>query len=77
MPGIKMIPVISSNVGSIGYDKEKQILRIKFLRNEGEVYEYSGVPPEKWEALKSTSAGTYLHKEIIGNYPCSKLVIKE
>ena len=72
MPGIVMIPVISSNVESIGYDEETKKLRVKFLR--GVVYEYSEVPLEKWEGLKATSAGSFLHREIIGKYVSKKII---
>jgi len=34
---IEMIPVVSSNVESIGYNERTQILRVKFLN--GAIYE--------------------------------------
>lgn len=74
MGAIKMIPVISSNVASMGYDEETRKLLVKFL--SGVMYEYSDVPPEKWEGLKGTSVGSYLHREIIGHYACEKIVEK-
>lgn len=71
MPGIKMIPVISSNVESIGYDEGTRKLRVKFTR--GVVYEYSDVPPEIWEGWRGVSVGKYLHKKVIGTYACEKV----
>ncbi len=76
MPGIiRMIPVISSNVREVGYDRETQRLAVEF--KGGRTYIYSGVRPEKWKALLETSIGKYLHKEIIGKYPSEKVEAKE
>jgi len=71
MPGIRMIPVISSNVLTIGYDAGTQTLRVEF--KGGRIYEYSEVPLEKWEGLNATSVGSYLHREIMGKYASVKL----
>ena len=71
MPGIRMIPVISSNVESIGYDAGTQTLRVEF--KGGRIYEYSDVPQEKWEGLNATSVGSYLHREIMGKHASVRL----
>lgn len=72
MPGIKMIPVKSSNVVEMGYDAEMQTLAVTFRGDRWYVYNF--VPPEKWEELKKTdSVGAYLHDKIIGNYSCEKV----
>lgn len=69
---MERVPVSSSNVSSIGYDADVQILEVEF-RN-GSVYQYSGVPPSEHEALMSSdSKGKYLHANIKTRYSCTKL----
>lgn len=69
---IEMIPVVSSNVESIGYNEGTQILRVKFLN--GAIYEYKNVPLVEFEQLKNTSsAGSYLNRNIARNYPYEKV----
>ena len=41
MADIVMIPVVSSNVESIGYDGSTQTLRVRFLN--GSTYDYKNV----------------------------------
>ena len=51
-------PVDSSNLRSVGYDAEQQILEIEF--KSGSVYQYFNVPATVYEALMSASSkGTY------------------
>lgn len=72
MSEIEMIPIISSNVESIGYDEGTQTLRIKFLT--GTIYEYKNVPIMEFEQLKNaTSVGSYLNRNIARNYPYEKV----
>lgn len=74
MPGIEMIPVKSSNVKTIGYDRETRKLRVEFLRPGDVFYEYSDVTLEKWQSCDLTgSVGEWLHKKIIGKYACRKI----
>ena len=69
---IEMIPVVSSNVESIGYKEETQILRVKFLN--GASYEYKNVPLMEFEQLNNASSvGSYLNRNIIHNYPYEKV----
>ena len=69
---IEMIPVVSSNIESIGYNEETQILRVKFLN--GAIYEYKNVPLIEFEQLKNTSSvGSYLNRNIARNYPYEKV----
>ena len=69
---IEMIPVVSSNVESIGYNERTQILRVKFLN--GAIYEYKNVPFIEFEQLKNTSSvGSYLNRNIARNYPYEKV----
>lgn len=56
-------PVISSNISSIGYDKEKSRLCVQF--NNGKVYEYTGVPQETFvDLITSESHGKSFNKLI-------------
>jgi hypothetical protein len=73
MNDIEMIPTIgSSNVDSIGYDEETQILRVRFLK--GGLYEYRNVPPNEFVQLRNASSvGSYLARNIKSNYPCDRI----
>jgi hypothetical protein len=65
-------PVTSSNVCSIGYDIDSQILEVEF--NNGAVYQYSGVPEYEYIGLMdSDSKGARMHSHIKNQYPCTKL----
>ena len=65
-------PVTSSNVSSIGYDTDSQILEVEF--NNGAVYQYSGVPEYEYDGLmNSDSKGKYLHSNIKNRYSHAKL----
>ena len=69
---MKRIPVKSSNLHSVGYDKKSQILEIEF--HSGGVYEYSEVPKEIHEGLMwASSLGKYYHQNIKGQFPSKKL----
>ncbi len=49
-------PVVSSNIASVGYDKEKSRLCIQF--QSGKVYEYAGVSPETFvDVITAESTG--------------------
>ena len=55
--------VKSSNLHSVGYDADRQLLEIEF--HGGEVYEYYLVPSEIYERLmKADSKGRYHHQNI-------------
>lgn len=55
---MKREPVTSSNLKSVGYDREKRLLEIEF--HNGRVYRYRGVPSEEYEALmKAPSLGRH------------------
>ena len=72
MTEIIMIPVVSSNVDSIGYDENTNILRIKFLN--GSIYEYKNVPLIEYMQLKNaTSTGSYVNRNIAHNYSYTKI----
>ena len=61
---MEMIPVASSNIESIGYDKTSKELNVKFTGNDS-TYVYKDVPQEKYdELLAAPSIGKCLNKEI-------------
>lgn len=66
---IRRIKVSSSNVNSIGYDKDSSTLDVEF--KGGAVYRYSGVPEDVYIGLRNApSKGSYLAKYIkSGGYP--------
>lgn len=67
-----MIEVSSSNVGSIGYDENLQLLYIRFLN--GSLYIYKGVPIMEFHGLlNASSVGSYLHRNIKNLYPYERL----
>lgn len=65
-------PVTSSNLRSVGYDPDSQILEIEF--HHGGIYQYSGVPVSVYQGLMSApSLGQYHHKYIKDSYPYRKV----
>lgn len=64
--------VASSNIESIGYDKDNSILEVGFLN--GTVYQYFDVPEEIWDAFREAdSKGRFLNSKIKGNYSYSQV----
>lgn len=69
---LSRVPVKSSNIVSVGYDPESQILEIEF--RGGSVYQYQNVPTMTHFALMSAdSIGSFVAKEIKDAYPCKKI----
>lgn len=67
---MRMIPVSSSNLSSVGY--ENGVLHIAF--HSGGLYEYTGVPVEVYQGLMSASShGQYFHRYIKGVYPYRRI----
>lgn len=59
--------VASSNIASIGYDAELEVLEIEFLA--GSVYQYDSVPTEEYEGLMDAgSHGMYFLRGIKNRY---------
>lgn len=55
--------VISSNLASIGYDEENEVLEVEF--NHGGIYQYSEVPATLYNGLmNAASHGQYFDKYI-------------
>ncbi|MDQ6470871.1 KTSC domain-containing protein [Flavobacterium sp. LHD-80] len=64
--------VRSSNLKSIGYDDNNQILEIEF--NHGGVYRYFGVPEDvHYELMTANSKGSYFSSHIKNIYRTQKL----
>lgn len=68
---IKRIPVVSSNIASVGYNKEEHILEIEF--HHGAIHQYVGVPEKVYEELMSSpSQGAYFMNEIKSKFNYQK-----
>lgn len=64
--------VKSSNIASIGYDEEKEILEIEF--NSGGIYQYLEVPDSVHKDLMgAASVGKYFNQNIQPNYKTKQL----
>lgn len=62
-PVIKRTQVASSNIASVGYDKDKMILEVEF--HNGAIYQYFEVPEKVYiELLKAPSHGAYYYNEV-------------
>lgn len=60
---MKRTSVSSSNLASVGYDSNTQILEVEFLH--GGVYQYLGVPPSVYAGLMTASShGSYLDQHV-------------
>ncbi len=69
---MKRESVSSSDLASVGYEKNDQILEIEF--NNGGVYQYDCVPLDVYENLISAgSLGQYFHQNIKNIYSCTKV----
>src|SRR5947209_17771600 len=70
---IVMVPVDSTNIGSVGYTAEGKVLRVKFTN--GGTYDYADVPAEIHAALMAAeSKGRHLRAHVIGaGYKATKL----
>lgn len=60
-------PVSSSNIKSVGYDRERKVLEVEF--HSGAVHQYEGVPedlPEKM--VSSESVGRFFNQHVKGRF---------
>lgn len=72
MSNVEMKSVSSSNIESIGYDEQNQIVYVRFLN--GTLYCYNGVPIHDFEGLlNAPSIGSYLHRNYKNVYPYERL----
>lgn len=68
-----MIPVKSSLIKAIGYDRDTQELTIEF--KTGGKYRYKGFSESMWENFHTAeSVGKFFVNNIKGNYPYEGLV---
>lgn len=71
-----MTQVESSNIDSVGYDKEDLTLYIKFKNNT--TYTYSKVPEKIYGSLmEAESVGKYLNQYVKGVFDFAKLNTKQ
>lgn len=69
---MKRQQVESSNLASVGYDAENEILEVEF--NHGGIYQYFDVPESEYIALMSASShGSYFSANIRNNHKYQKL----
>jgi len=69
--GIKRVPVVSSNIAAVGYDKKAQVLEIEF--HHGAIDQYFDVPEKVYqELMNSPSQGAYFMNEIKNNFKYNK-----
>ena len=69
---MKRQSVSSSNLASIGYDAENEILEVEF--NHGGVYQYFDVPEDVYdELMEAPSHGVYFSANIRKDYEFKKL----
>ena len=60
-------PVDSSNIISVGYDPEQQILEVEF--KGGAVYQYTFFPEEMWmEFEMAPSKGKYFASQVLPRF---------
>lgn len=64
--------VTSSNIKSIGYDRELKVLEVEFLTET--VYQYQNVPYTRYQALMlADSKGKYFNAMIKNRYEYKKV----
>jgi len=69
---MKLIPVKSSNVSSLGYIASKQVLHAAFTN--GSLYEYHDVPENVFiECLGAPSVGSYFAKNVARKFSFFKV----
>lgn len=69
---MELIPVTSSDIRAIGYDKVTAILVVAF--HSGGTYQYFNVPENLYsEFMSASSKGQFLHQHIKYNYRYQKI----
>ena len=67
------IPVVSSNVKSVGYDPAESVLEVEF--NSGALYQYYDVPEEVYnDFMVAASKGKFLWNHIRDVYEYDRIV---
>jgi hypothetical protein len=66
------IPVVSSNIKSLGHDPDSKTLEVEF--HDGAVHRYHGVDHERFKnLLHAPSVGKHFHANIKGKYDHHKV----
>ena len=61
------VPVVSSNIRSVGYDESSETLEIEFT--SGSIYQYFDVPESEYKRLiNAASKGRYFNQNIKESY---------
>ena len=69
---MQRLPVSSSNVRSVGYERKARILEVEFVA--GQVYQYHGVPERVFrEIVQGPSAGKLFNMHVRNRYPYSRV----
>jgi hypothetical protein len=64
--------VDSSNLESVGYDSNSNILEVEF--KNGTLYQYTGVPEHIFpELIAASSVGVYFNENIRNNYDYQRI----
>lgn len=64
---MKHTPINSTNIKSVGYDEDNQLLEVEF--HTGRIYRYSSVPPHVYRGLiNAESHGKYFQVHISNMY---------
>jgi len=64
---VDRMPVVSSNIRSVGYDGDAMVMKIEFV--DGGVYHYYNVPASTHDGLMNVaSKGSYFHRYIRDRY---------
>lgn len=68
---MERIPIVSSNLVSVGYDEGSSTLEIEFANG---IYQYSSVSEDVYEGLMNASSpGRYFNMNIKDSYPCTQV----
>ncbi len=70
---MQRVAVASSNLASIGYDAENQVLEVEF--KNGSIYQYEGVPEFAYsDMMTADSLGSYFNANIKSQYAFIRVV---
>jgi hypothetical protein len=73
---MELMPVSSSNLAAVGYDRYAAVLVVQFLN--GAVYEYYGVPTAAYAGLlQASSKGHFLATQIKGRFEYCQVALAQ
>ena len=65
---MQVIPVESTALATVGYDEDRELLRVEFCGRA--IYHYFGVPTALHQGLlRASSKGSYFNQAIRGRFP--------